>query len=40
MHDAYAHVEEEILLLGPGDRNDDSILEKGNRRKYPRDPPL
>ena len=33
VHDAYAHIEEDILTHGPGDRNDDSILEKGNRRK-------
>jgi ribosomal protein S18 acetylase RimI-like enzyme len=33
VHDAYAHIEEDILVHGPGDRNDDAILEKGNRRK-------
>jgi ribosomal protein S18 acetylase RimI-like enzyme len=33
VHDAFAHVEEDILEHGFGDRNDDSILEKGNRRK-------
>ena len=32
VHDAYAHVEEDILVHGPGDRNDDAILEKENRR--------
>ena len=33
VHDAYAHIEEDILVHGTGDRNDDAILEKGNRRK-------
>ena len=33
VHDAYAHVEQDILEHGPGDRNDDSILEKKNRLK-------
>ena len=33
VHDAFCHVEEDILMHGTGDRNDDSILEKGNRRK-------
>ena len=33
VHDAFAHVLEDILEHGPGDHNDDAILEKGNRRK-------
>ena len=33
VHDAFCHIEEDILVNGPLDRNDDSILEKGNRRK-------
>ena len=33
VHDAFAHIEEDILVHGTGDRNDDAILEKGNRRK-------
>ena len=33
VHDAFAHVEEDILEHGSGDRNDDAILEKANRRK-------
>ena len=33
VHDAFCHIEEDILVNGPLDRNDDAILEKGNRRK-------
>ena len=33
MHDSFAHFLEDALEHGAGDRNDDSILEKGNRRK-------
>eukprot|EP00966_Prymnesium_polylepis_P243833 5639146-Prymnesium_polylepis.1 len=33
VHDAFAHVHDDIMEHGFGDRNDDSILEKGNRRK-------
>ena len=32
MHDAFAHVHEDIMQHGAGNRNDDAILEKGNRR--------
>ena len=32
VHDAFAHVHEDIMEHGAGDRNDDAILEKGNRR--------
>ena len=32
-HDSYAHFLEGALEHGAADRNDDSILEKGNRRK-------
>ena len=32
VHDAFAHVAEDIMEHGSGDRNDDAILEKGNRR--------
>jgi hypothetical protein len=32
VHDAFAHVREDIMQHGSGDRNDDAILEKGNRR--------
>ena len=31
VHDAFAHVHEDIMEHGAGDRNDDAILEKGNR---------
>jgi hypothetical protein len=33
VHDAFWHVEEDVEQHGTGDRNDDSLLEKGNRRK-------
>ena len=33
VHDAYAHIWEGIMDHGAGDRNDDAILEKANRRK-------
>ena len=32
VHDAFAHVREDIMEHGAGDRNDYAILEKGNRR--------
>ena len=32
VHDAFAHVGDDIREHGAGDRNDDAILEKGNRR--------
>ena len=32
VHDAFAHVADDIREHGAGDRNDDAILEKGNRR--------
>ena len=31
VHDAFAHIHEDIMEHGSGDRNDDAILEKGNR---------
>ena len=31
VHDAFAHIHEDIMVHGSGDRNDDAILEKGNR---------
>ena len=31
VHDAFAHVHEDIMEHGAGVRNDDAILEKGNR---------
>ena len=33
VHDAFWHVEDDVLRHGTGDRNDDSLLEKENRRK-------
>uniref|UniRef100_A0A7S2GYP8 Uncharacterized protein n=1 Tax=Haptolina brevifila TaxID=156173 RepID=A0A7S2GYP8_9EUKA len=33
VHGAFAHIKEGILEHGPGDRNNNAILEKGNRRK-------
>lgn len=32
VHDAFAHAHDDIMEHGTGDRNDDAILEKGNRR--------
>ena len=32
VHDAFAHAEEEALMHGAADPNDDSLLEKENRR--------
>ena len=33
VHDAFYHIYEDIMEHGAGDRNDDAILEKANRRK-------